>query len=156
MKTRKFFIIIVLVTMVMVTIASGSKKKLSTEESLNIVAGTWINNEYSESSKYYKFIIQPDGTYTGFITVSSGISFQGKFTIIDSMIDADGKIWMKAIDDLDIEEIMEYEIWKFSDANATWEVFYSSKEGWYGEGIPTDLETGDHAQYAYSILYYQE
>ena len=42
----------------MVTIAGGSKKKLSTEESLNIVSGTWINDEYSESPKYFKFIIQ--------------------------------------------------------------------------------------------------
>ena len=155
MKTRTFFITILLVTVVTVVIAGGSKKKLSTEESLNIIAGTWINDEYSESFKDYKFIIQPDGTYTGFTTVSSGMSYQGKYTIIDSMIDSDGNIWMKVRDDLDVEAIMEYEIWKFSDANATWELFFSPKEGWYGEGIPTDLETGDHARYAYNLYYRQ-
>ena len=32
----------------MVAIAGGSQKKLSTEEAYELIAGTWVNEEYSK------------------------------------------------------------------------------------------------------------
>jgi hypothetical protein len=66
MNTRMLFITLVFLTTITVVIAGGSKKKLSMEEANDILAGTWMNEEYNEVGRAYKFIVQRDGTYTGF------------------------------------------------------------------------------------------
>jgi len=157
-KTRALLITIVLLTVVTAVVAGGSQKKLSTEEAYEILAGTWMNEEYSEIEKHYKYVIQEDGTYTVFTTVSSGETITGKSTITDIVIVSDGTIWIKSILNAIANQVKftHYEIWKLSDSNMTVELFYSEVEGWYGKGFPIDLETGDHARYNYLILYRQE
>ena len=144
MKTRALLITIVLLKMATAVIAGGSQKKLSIEEAYEILAGTWMNEEYSEMVRMYKYIIQPNGTVTTFSSIFSGETFTGKITITESMIASDGTIWIKSrfnFVDLKLPDT-NYEIWKLSDSNMTVELFWSKVEGWYGKGFPTDLEIG--------------
>jgi hypothetical protein len=158
MKARTLLITIVLLAVVMVVIAGDPQKKLQTEKAYEIITGTWMNEEYSETERSYKYIIQPDGAYTGFTTASSGATYLGQITILDTMIDSEEFVWMKA-KGYGVENQWKFywfEIWKFSDSNMVWEVFSSTVEGWYGEGFPDNLEPFDHVQYTYQILYRQE
>ncbi len=156
-QTRTLLIIILLLIVVMVVIAGGSKKKLSTEEAYKILAGTWMNEEYSESFKGYKFIIQPDGTYKGFQSASTDAFTTGRLTILDTMIDLNGTIWIKAVNDFEkfYRKVKIHELQKYSNSNMTMEVFSSKIEDWYGEGFPADIEPGDNVRYMYSIYYRQ-
>ena len=158
MKARNLLLTTVLITLVMVAITGGAKKKLSMDEAYEILAGTWLNEEYSEMRRVYKYIIQPDGKFIAFTTVSSGESYSGQFTVLDTMIDSEGIIWIKEISKAKnfFNVIIDYEIQKHNSSNKTMEVFSSAREGWYGEGFPTDLEPGDHVRYMYRIYYRHE
>ena len=81
-----------------------------------------------------------------------------EFTILDTMIDSDGTIWIKAenYQESFFRKDIYYEIQKYSDSNMTKEIFDSRGKDWYGEGFPTDLEPRDHVRYRYSIYYRQE
>jgi hypothetical protein len=154
------FIIIVLLTLSMVVIAGGSKKTLSIDEAYDILAGTWLNEEYGGIRKAYKFIVQPDGTYIGFPSMSTDdLTNTGRLTILDTMIDSDGTIWIKAQNKSETgvgRKRTVYELQKYSNSNMTLEVFDSEVEGWWGEGFPTNLEPVDHLRYMYRIYYRQE
>jgi hypothetical protein len=158
MKTRTLLITIILLTLSMVVIAGGSKKTLSIDEAYDILAGTWLNEEYS-GYRSYKFIVQPNGTYIGFPSMSSDdLTYTRRLTILDTMIDSDGKIWIKAQNKGESSlgrKFTVYELQKYSNSNMTLEVFDSEVEGWWGEGFPTDLEPVDHLRYRYRIYYRQ-
>ncbi len=116
-----------------------------------------MNEEYSEMQRTYKFIIQLDGTYKGFPSASTDVFSTGQLTILDTMVDSDGTIWIKARNDFETfyEKGKIYELQKYSDSNMTMELFDSEIEDWYGEGFPTDIEPGDHVRYMYRIYYRQ-
>ena len=119
------------------------------DEAYDILAGTWMNEEYSEVKMTYKFIVQPDGTYIGFPSMSTDdLTNTGRLTILDTMIDSDGTIWIKAQNkgESDVWTFTAYELQKYSNSNMTFEVFDSEVEDWWGEGFPTDLEPVDHVR----------
>ena len=159
MKSETLLITTVVLLVATAAVAGGSKKKLSTEEAYEILSGTWMNEAYSEGERGYKFVVQPDGNYTGYPSMSAeseDITTSGIFTILDTKIDSDGIIWIIARNDgEDYAKYTAYEIQKYSNANMTMEVFHSEIEDWWGEGFPTDLKPEDQLKYAYRIFYRQ-
>ncbi len=107
-------IVLLIVAIVLIT---GGSKNLSIEEAYKILSGTWMNEEYSESFKGYKFIIQPDGTYKGFQSASTDAFTTGRLTILDTMIDLNGTIWIKAVNDFEkfYRKVKIHELQKYSN-----------------------------------------
>lgn len=159
MNARTLLITFVLIAVVMVVVAGDPNKKLSMEEAYEIQSGIWANEEYSEIMITYKFIVHPDGTYIGFPSMSSAdFTNTGRLTILDTMIDSDGNIWIKATNDIktSYRKYTAYEIQKHSNSNMIMEIFDSEIEGWWGEGFPAYLKPKDHLKYMYRIYYRQE
>jgi len=61
MKTRTLLITIVLLTVVMVAIAGGSKKEISVDEAIEALSHTWVNPDYSPDFSSQKWVVYPDG-----------------------------------------------------------------------------------------------
>jgi hypothetical protein len=141
----------------MVAVAKDPKKKLSMNEAYEIQAGTWSNDEYSEIMTVYKFVIQPDGTFEGFPSKNIDLVNTGRLTILDTMIDSNGNIWIKAKNEcVSYRKRTYYEIQKHSNSNMVMEVWDDEREGWWGEGFPTDLIPENQPRIGYRIYYRQE
>jgi hypothetical protein len=89
-------ITVVLLTVVTVLIAEGTKKDMSVDEAMDTFCNTWVNPD--NSLEFEKKVVNSDGLIIYYQTVDSPIdspAVTGRFTLKDAWTDRNGDVWFK-------------------------------------------------------------
>jgi len=125
-KTRKLFILVMLLSTVSVLVAAN------TEE----YCGTWVNKEYEASlGKSAVFILTPDGKYASYEKESDALtSHEGTLTIKEKWTDSEGNLWYKVIFSPTFVAVTRYGLMKLSNSGKTLESVRSRRQ------VPTEID----------------
>ena len=140
MKTRTLILVIIFLIVVSALFIGSSKKELTTEEAMETLSGTWVNEEYDVSGIKGKIVLKRDGTIAEYYKIT-GITpiVTGVFTIKDAWIDNKGNVWCKIVIDLVVYSD-QYTLIKVTDSGTTW-VSSMSTSGFSEKIDPTDIAT---------------
>ena len=150
MIKRKAMLIFI-VFLVAVTLLGSSKKEISTEEAMDALSGTWINEEYMTTMITDKLVIESNRTIAFYLLMNkSNPNIIADLTIEDTWIDSKENILVTAI--VEPRGFSPYFcLFRISDSGKILEYMYSSID--YPEKIvtePEDITT------TYVIYYRQE
>jgi hypothetical protein len=150
MKTRTLLMTAVLLTVVMVVIAGGSKTNIPTDEAIEVLSGSWVNQDYDTAyMKVGRLKMNLNGTISIYERTTSDYPVRtGNFTIDKAWKDPQGNILCN-ITVTDIAKL-EYRLVKKSNSGDTLE-YVTSHTGY--DDYPKEIDPNNAW---YNIFYCQE
>jgi len=153
MKTRTLVFAILLLLVVSVLLSSSFKKKLSTEEAMATLSGTWANED--TTADVGKITFKLNGTFENYKNLTDAEPFEsGEYTLTANMIDSNGNIWLMANWTFTGSPLGTiYLIHKIDSSKTIMEMAFSTKN-WFGEEFPAEIES-NNIKYFYRSFYRQ-
>jgi len=125
MKARTLLITILLLTVVIIFIAGGTKKEISVDEAIEAFSYTWVNPDYSRDMGR-KIVVHPDGIISiyGLVELSLDTPHrEERYTIDEAWANRDRNIWFKTTHTM--PEGTTYQINKINKSGTVWEYHFS-------------------------------
>ena len=154
MKTRTLMFFCILCLAALIVIGSCATTQNPDKMVFERFCGTWANEAYekepgSSEPSLAKWIINPDGTFTGYdYLIETGPTVFGSYIVEKRWTDSGGnslyhvKVYVVIIDGT------RYELWRIDKYNAVWEVQWSNID--YPAKIdPKDNHSNYHIHYRF-------
>ena len=128
MNSKKFFLVMVLIGLILMGYGSCSTKKSYSKEALmELITGEWTNTEYDMTDqKAAKRVIDQDGNLKVYNkTFDETAEKTGTITIIKAWTETEGWLWFKGTIHYSVSDTTFYELSKLNLQKMDWTLLWS-------------------------------